>query len=109
MYVGQSMTSLCMSRPSVICHFGTPSSCVKHLYPLCLLPVQYSSRYLAFSQTKYQRHLVGEIVTTLACDYVEFIVSGDVHGCRLEVTLVYTDLTTTLPSTVNITSKGMCL
>jgi len=69
--------------------------------------MQYSIYRFALLQLKYKRHLVGNIVTTLACDYVEFTVSGKVHGCPLEVTLVYADLMTALPSSVNITSKGM--
>ena len=52
---------------------------------------------------------MGDIVTTLAYDFIEFTVSGDVHGCPLEVTLVYADLKATLPSTVEVTCKGTCM
>ncbi|KAK2182698.1 hypothetical protein NP493_338g02016 [Ridgeia piscesae] len=73
-----------------------------HAYLTCHMSRREECR---LTQLKYKRHLVGNIVTTLACDYVEFTVSGKVHGCPLEVTLVYADLMTALPSSVNITSK----
>ena len=71
-----------------------------------LVARHYCSQFPITLQAKYQHHLVGDIVATLAYDFMEFTVSGDVHGCPLEVTLVYADLTATSPSTVEVTCNG---